>query len=553
MKRNWKKTVPLLLAAILVFPGAVSAGAEDAIQVLIGGVPVSFDQPPEMMQDRVMVPIRAVSEALGCNVHWYENTQTIGIGRDNSSFDDFLLKVGYNRVLEMTFSNRVEKVTEIDQPPVVKNDRTLVPIRALSEALGAQVDWDAETQTVTVEPYTVDPELTFQDGVAIVQKGLDYGVQKQDGTMVLPVQYDGITRYGNLLLASTTSMVAKYTTVELFDLEGNPILEAKTDPHIWYAFGYLSVSWPDLEATQQEDGSNPYRYQVFDPNGGVVLKETDEAGYLAFQEESLPVAVKTVEKEADSAGLVKITVSTEDGDRYGFLNQDRTEIVIPCELEKVEPFSEGWAAFAQGDQWGYLNTEGTVVVQPQYESVGPLVGGRAAVQQEGKWGFLDTEGNIVIEPQFEEYGSYDAQSKEISVKQEGKWGVIDLQGTVIVPFQYDYPVQFQEDLASVCLDGVCGVINRNNEWVVQPQFDALSPFSNGVAIVEQYPDTEEGTSQYGVIDTSGNYVIALGKYSNFGVYGFEHGYVPVYFPAYGTNGIIDTQGIELECTQLVWP
>ena len=41
------------------------------------------------------------------------------------------------------------KNVEFDQPPVIENDRTLVPMRAIFEALGAQVEWDEESRTVT--------------------------------------------------------------------------------------------------------------------------------------------------------------------------------------------------------------------------------------------------------------------------------------------------------------------------------------------------------------------------------------------------------------------
>lgn len=154
MKYIWKKTISGILVAAMLISGMVTVNAEDEIRVFVEGEQVTFDQPPVMRNDRVLVPLRAVGEALGCEVHWYENTQSIGIGRNGNGLDDIVLKVGYPRVLTLTGNNIVEKVTEIDQPPIVENDRTLVPVRALAEAVGAEVNWNeaaADSHCYTVE------------------------------------------------------------------------------------------------------------------------------------------------------------------------------------------------------------------------------------------------------------------------------------------------------------------------------------------------------------------------------------------------------------------
>ena len=51
--------------------------------------------------------------------------------------------------------NTIDNGTELtlDAPPRIVNDRTLIPLRAVAEAFGAQVGWDETTQTVTVELY----------------------------------------------------------------------------------------------------------------------------------------------------------------------------------------------------------------------------------------------------------------------------------------------------------------------------------------------------------------------------------------------------------------
>ena len=313
MSYTWKKVLPGVLAVAMLVSGMAAVNAEDEIRVLVEGEQVTFDQSPVMRNDRVLVPLRAVSEALGCEVHWYENTQSIGIGREGSSLDEVVLKVGYPRVLTLTDNNIVEKVTEIDQPPIIENDRTLVPVRALAEAVGADVEWDEETQTVMVTPWKVNPDLEFQDGIAIVKRGRYSGVQKEDGTMLLPVQYDGIVRYGDILAATNVSYVAKRSATTVYDMDGNVLIEEKENPELLYVFGYLSVGWTErTEKAWWEEDSSVMRYSVLDKTGKLVLENVDEDTYESFRQEYFPLNVVEIDTAGSGqSGLVRATVSKE--------------------------------------------------------------------------------------------------------------------------------------------------------------------------------------------------------------------------------------------------
>ncbi|MBQ2968021.1 MAG: hypothetical protein IJE10_07900 [Clostridia bacterium] len=123
-------------------PDADFSGRPDSeIAVKLNGEWMTFDVDPILLNDRTMVPFRAIFEALGCVVSWDDENQT-AMGRRNGlevslPIDDVNVKV-----------NR--KPQTLDQPAVLLNDRTLVPLRFVSEALGAQVSWDDTTQTVSI-------------------------------------------------------------------------------------------------------------------------------------------------------------------------------------------------------------------------------------------------------------------------------------------------------------------------------------------------------------------------------------------------------------------
>ncbi len=552
MNHIWKKVLSGVLATAMLIPGMATINAEGEIRVLVEGEQVTFDQPPVMRSDRVLVPLRAVGEALGCEVHWYGNTQSIGIGRNGNSLDDVVLKVGYPRVLSLETNNVVKKVTEIDQPPIVENNRTLVPVRALAEAVGAEVSWDGVTQTVTVTPQKVNPNLEFHDGIAIVKKGRYSSVYKEDGTLLLPGQYDSVVRYGNVLVTTNISYVAMRGTTEVYDMDGNVLIEEKAEQGILYAFGYLSVSWTDWTEEEQEDGSRPRHYSVLDKTGKMVLENVDEDTYEAFKQEHFPIDLVDTFVYGEQTELVRATVLTENGEtRYGFLNADCTEVVIPCELEETRDVTSGRVAFRIGDKWGYLDTKGNIIVQPQYEDAGPFSGTLAPVKSDGMWGFIDENGVERIAPAYDEF--YCTNDAEINVKKDGKWGLIDAQGNIIMPLQYDTPLFFSEDLAVTSDGEKFGYINRNGEWVIPAQFDRCSPFSEGIAVVEQYPADSNGESQYALIDKTGQFMAEFGKYHINARGGFSNGYISAGFPEYNGSGILGADGTEIECHQLIWP
>ncbi len=118
-----------------------TATAEDEITVTIDGKPVAFDQPPILVNDRTLVPMRAIFESLGAIVDWQEETRT-AIGRK----DGVVIRIQIDNNLMM----KNEDGIILDVPAQLVNSRTLVPIRAISEAFGCKVDWVEATKTVVI-------------------------------------------------------------------------------------------------------------------------------------------------------------------------------------------------------------------------------------------------------------------------------------------------------------------------------------------------------------------------------------------------------------------
>lgn len=134
-------------AALCLALSMTAAYADDGVTVSLNGKTLSTPIPAQIVNDRTMLPMRAVFEALGANVDWVEADKLIFATKGNKFI---ALKIGVPQISVQTTESTENKVIELDTAPFVKNDYTLVPVRAVAESLNAKVDWDGETKTVVI-------------------------------------------------------------------------------------------------------------------------------------------------------------------------------------------------------------------------------------------------------------------------------------------------------------------------------------------------------------------------------------------------------------------
>ncbi|QPQ32422.1 copper amine oxidase N-terminal domain-containing protein [Lysinibacillus sp. JNUCC 51] len=150
-----KITTRLTLALILLvisFAFAPSTEAASAIKVEIDGDVIQFDQGAVAINGRTLVPMRTIFEELESTVQWTAKTKTITANRGTKKIT---LVVG-----SKTATVNGQKIT-LDVPPQIINGRTLVPLRFISEALGAKVDWNNKTKTVSITTFEVSDRYYF--------------------------------------------------------------------------------------------------------------------------------------------------------------------------------------------------------------------------------------------------------------------------------------------------------------------------------------------------------------------------------------------------------
>ncbi len=114
----------------------------DKITVTLNGDEIAFDQPPVIVNDRTLVPLRAIFEALGAEVDWDGDTRTVTATKADTQIK---MTISKSEMLKNS-----ESIT-LDVPPQIVNDRTLVPVRAIAESFDCDVDWNGDTRTVIIK------------------------------------------------------------------------------------------------------------------------------------------------------------------------------------------------------------------------------------------------------------------------------------------------------------------------------------------------------------------------------------------------------------------
>ncbi len=118
------------------------------IEVVLNGRCLAFDSEPQIMNNRTMVPVRAIAEALGYTVSFNEATREICL----KSVDGVCLYMTLGKLTaRKVWADGVSANFTLDASPVIVNDRTLVPLRFVSENLDLSARWIEATKTVVLQ------------------------------------------------------------------------------------------------------------------------------------------------------------------------------------------------------------------------------------------------------------------------------------------------------------------------------------------------------------------------------------------------------------------
>ena len=257
---------------------------------------------------------------------------------------------------------------------------------------------------------------------------------------------------------------------------------------ILVGLGYSSLAQPVCKEAQDlypfSIGSN---WGFINPSGRVV------------------VAAKYDLTESSSEGFAKIWIKGE----LGFVDKRGALRFRVKGGDASTGFSEGLAAVRINHKWGFVNEEGSIVIEPKYDSALPFAEGLAAVREGNEWQYIDRTGRSTLRPRA---AGWDGESSLSSFHDgrarlgstNGKFGYIDRHGSWAIQPRFEYVEQFSNGLGQVEVGGRWGYIDRSGSLAIPTNFVWVSPFSEGLAAVS----VNDSPRSVGFIDKNGRIVIA---------------------------------------------
>jgi len=159
------------------------------------------------------------------------------------------------------------------------------------------------------------------------------------------------------------------------------------------------------------------------------------------------------------------------------------KVVLSGQFENFgeDGFSEELMAAASGGKWGFIDTAGKWVVEPQFESASAFAARLACVTIGGRKGYIDKTGRFAVNPQYDDCDHF--HEGYAMVKSNGSWGFIDTKGVPVADAKFMATSHFSDGLAAVMVDNRWGFIDKAGKIVISPEFDRADSFQNGLARV----------------------------------------------------------------------
>ncbi len=151
-----KRTIAFLVFFVMLFTmlPPVAFAEDSPIKITVDGKVVQTEVKPVNVDGRILIPARAVFEAMGAVVTWNASERSVSVVRGDTNvkirIDGYYLKKNSDWTL-------------MDVAPALIEGSTMIPVRAVSEALGAGVEWDAADQAVIIDstPASSSPDAKY--------------------------------------------------------------------------------------------------------------------------------------------------------------------------------------------------------------------------------------------------------------------------------------------------------------------------------------------------------------------------------------------------------
>ncbi len=149
--KAWQRVMVFVVLAAFILLTPSTLMAEQAITIHIDGKVIESDVAPLIVKDRTMVPIRVISEKLGCEVLWQGTERRVLISTPGTKgIEPRTVSPRAQRGIGIFIDGKEIKIGPEDPAPFILDDRTMVPLRIIAEGLGMDVNWAPDSRRVLI-------------------------------------------------------------------------------------------------------------------------------------------------------------------------------------------------------------------------------------------------------------------------------------------------------------------------------------------------------------------------------------------------------------------
>lgn len=327
----------------------------------------------------------------------------------------------------------------------------------------------------------------------LLQKNQQWGVADQEGTLLLPLEYDSIAYSYN----EAAFTVFKNKKAMAFDQTAKPLLSAAYDEVLYVSalnqYACVVKNGDTLLLYNDKKIAGPFSFLGF-YNNLVIAKKNNRYGVLsrgkelvAFEYDSIYNAPagnnrKIAYQNPHNFNVPAPALMLVQNNKYGLADAVNGIVVSPVN-DKITYDRLRYIYYVQKDRLQGLYFEQFREATPvQYESIYTDGAQYITVKKNGQYGIIDYQNRQVVPCEYEKIDILGFNT-HFRVKQQGKTGLLTNKGKVVLPVLYDDIDNFGFEeklngLYKVSRDKKFGMVNSSNEVVIPLQFDGLYSWGN---------------------------------------------------------------------------
>ncbi len=431
---------------IFAVAGAVMASAVMSVCVSAANISIVIDnntvesdvEPQITAEGRTIVPLRVISEELGAKVDWDAETKTVTVEKADST-------------LKLTIGDRKMSTNDgeiqLDSPAQIVNDRTMVPLRAISESFGCKVDWDGETKTVIIDTASEETPEEVSETSEKTYKSDDGWSLKYDSSLV-DVKENGDSV--ELVYTDETAGDAKVTLSYIKGKMPQDVLDEKTagtdSKKMTDREGFFADSWAFTREIEAEAGSDDYSgFIATEYNGGTLLVQIESHGGAESDENDTTLS-DVIANIVDSVALENAQPQTQFANVPGVYTRTYTDKVDGKEIELTETVTldeEHYAKLSFRDEMEGAWRSGDILVN-NYETAYEykISGDKLSLNIDGEWIEFTREGKKAGEEKpsvvEKDAAAYDTVISELKKGESYAFADIDSENDALLTTDYTY-------------------------------------------------------------------------------------------------------------------